>query len=136
MTPGVQLIADAPESYAEALPGCRMSRVIGASAVAGLDGGFMRFDADTDLGSWRLTYDEVVYVTRGELTVVPEDPAGDAVVAAAGSAVAIVSGTTVRYRGRAGTHALYVLTPRGAMPRSTKRVPRDGAARRSDSTSA
>ena len=86
-------------------------KVSGAITSAGstqLGGGYMRFAQDAEFADWTLTYDEVVFVQTGELTVLSGN--GNT-VARAGEAILIPNGSKVTYRGRAGTLGFFVLWP-------------------------
>ncbi len=113
---GAWEVPDDPRGAAEAAPGVWMSVPFETVAETGLGGGYMRFDADADLGAWRLTYDEVLHVSSGEMTIEPLDPAGTPLRIAAGSSALLARGATVRYAGVAGTQAVFVTSPRGARP--------------------
>ena len=68
----------------------------------------MRFANDAEFPDWTLTYDEVLFVQRGELDVASD---GGSVKAHPGEAILIPKGGKVTYRGRAGTLAFFVLWP-------------------------
>jgi ethanolamine utilization protein EutQ len=68
----------------------------------------MRFVRDAEYADWTLTYDEVLFVQTGELTVVSHRIS---VVARAGEAILIPKGAKVTYQGRAGTLSFFVLWP-------------------------
>ncbi len=113
---GAWLVPDDPAAAGEAVPGVWMSLPFSAMGTGRLGGGYLRFEVDADLGAWRLTYDELLHVTRGRMTVEQLDPPGEALIVEAGASILLAAGVTVRYRGIAGTYGLFVTTPRGAMP--------------------
>jgi ethanolamine utilization protein EutQ (cupin superfamily) len=113
---GAWLVPADPGAGAEAAPGVRMSLPFDAAGATRLGGGHLRFEADADLGAWRLTYDELLHVLCGRMTVESLDPPGEPLVLEAGASALLAAGATVRYTGTAGTHGLFVMTPRGARP--------------------
>jgi ethanolamine utilization protein EutQ len=103
-----QLLTDRDVPWSELVPGFELARAITNAGSTQLGGGYMRFAQDAEFANWTLTYDEVVFVHAGELTVLSE---GENTVARAGEAILIPKGTTVTYRGRAGTFGFFVLWP-------------------------
>jgi ethanolamine utilization protein EutQ (cupin superfamily) len=107
----VKLLTDSDIPYDELVPGLELARAITSAGTTQLGGGYMRFadDAeDAEFADWTLTYDEVLFVHIGELTVVSD---GAHIVARAGEAILIPKGAKVTYRGRAGTVSFFVLWP-------------------------
>jgi ethanolamine utilization protein EutQ (cupin superfamily) len=107
----VKLLTDRDIPFAELVPGLELARAITNAGTTQLGGGYMRFakDAeDAEFADWTLTYDEVLFVQTGELTVESD---GGATVARAGEAILIPKGAKVTYRGRAGTVCFFVLWP-------------------------
>jgi ethanolamine utilization protein EutQ (cupin superfamily) len=104
----VKLLTDSDLPYDELVPGLELARVITSAGSTQLGGGYMRFADDAEFADWTLTYDEVLFVQAGELTVVSD---GRRTVARAGEAILIPKGATVTYRGRAGTVSFFVLWP-------------------------
>jgi ethanolamine utilization protein EutQ len=104
----VKLLTDSDLAYDELVPGLELARVITSAGSTQLGGGYMRFAQDAEFADWTLTYDEVLFVQAGELTVVSES--GNT-VARAGEAILIPKGAKVSYRGRAGTVSFFVLWP-------------------------
>lgn len=106
----VWAIGDKDDTY-RAVPGTGMALSMAISDVgsdAALGGGFLRFAEDGAVENWKLTYDELIYVLHGELTI---ESGETVVVARPGSACLMRAGTTATYRGLAGTHALFVIYP-------------------------
>jgi ethanolamine utilization protein EutQ (cupin superfamily) len=104
----VKLLTDSDLPYDELVPGLELARVITSAGSTQLGGGYMRFAQDAEFADWTLTYDEVLFVQAGELTVVSD---GGNTVARAGEAILIPKGAKVSYRGRAGTVSFFVLWP-------------------------
>lgn len=104
----VKLLTDRDVRYDELVPGLELARVITTAGSTQLGGGYMRFAEDAEFADWTLTYDEVVFVQTGELTVRSD---GKDTVAQVGEAILIPNGAKVTYRGRAGTVAFFVLWP-------------------------
>ena len=104
----VKLLTDRDVPFDELVPGLELARAITNAGTTQLGGGYMRFADHAEFADWTLTYDEVLFVQTGELTVVSD--AGSS-VAGAGEAVLIPKGAKVTYRGRAGTVAFFVLWP-------------------------
>lgn len=95
-------------AYEELVPGLELARAITSAGTTRLGGGYMRFTRDAEFSNWTLKYDEVLFVHAGEMQVTD---AGCAVSAQAGEAILIPKGTTVTYRGQAGTTGFFVLWP-------------------------
>jgi ethanolamine utilization protein EutQ (cupin superfamily) len=104
----VKLLTDRDVPYDELVPGLELARAITSAGSTQLGGGYMRFAQDAEFADWTLTYDEVLFVQTGELTVVSD---GGNTVAQAGEAILIPKGAKVTYRGRAGTVSFFVLWP-------------------------
>jgi ethanolamine utilization protein EutQ len=104
----VKLLTESDLPFEELVPGLELARAITNAGSTQLGGGYMRFTSDAEFADWTLTYDEVLFVHAGELTVVGE---GGNTVARAGEAILIPKGTKVTYRGRAGTVSFFVLWP-------------------------
>jgi ethanolamine utilization protein EutQ (cupin superfamily) len=104
----VKLLTDRDVPWSELVPGFELARAITNAGSTQLGGGYMRFGQDAELADWTLTYDEVLFVQVGELTVLSD---GGTTVARAGEAILIPKGTKVTYRGRAGTVGFFVLWP-------------------------
>jgi|SRR5438477_2775684 len=104
----VKLLTEGDVPYDELVPGLDLARAITSAGSTQLGGGYMRFAQDAEFADWTLTYDEVVFVQTGELTVLS---GGGNTVARAGEAILIPNGSTVTYRGRAGTLGFFVLWP-------------------------
>ncbi len=104
----VKLLTDRDVPYSELVPGFELARAITNAGSTQLGGGYMRFAQDAEFADWTLTYDEVLFVQTGELTVLSE---GEDTVARGGEAILIPKGTKVTYRGRAGTVGFFVLWP-------------------------
>lgn len=103
----------ADQGLVAALPGYEMSSALADAGETRLGGGHLRCEADVDLGEWVLTYDEVVTVVAGSMTVTVD---GVAHTARAGEALLLATGARVAYRLEAGTRAVYVITPPRAVP--------------------
>jgi ethanolamine utilization protein EutQ (cupin superfamily) len=103
-----KLLTESDVPYSELVPGLELSRAITHAGTTQLGGGYMRFAQDAEFADWTLKYDEVLFVQAGELEVVGD---GGAVRARVGEAILIPNGTTVTYRGRAGTVGFFVLWP-------------------------
>jgi ethanolamine utilization protein EutQ len=110
-TPRVRLMreSDVPFTGLDGLPAMQLARVVTEAASTDLGGGFVRFDPDGEMANWTLKYDEVFYVIEGRLEVLSN---GESVVGGPGDVIVIPKGTTVTYRGAAGTKAFFVLHPR------------------------
>ncbi|MGW6460317.1 hypothetical protein ACWF94_31085 [Streptomyces sp. NPDC055078] len=93
--------------------GIQLNRCVADVGRTGLGGGLMRFGEDEEMGPWTLTYDEVFYVLAGELTITGPRTQ---VRLGPGEIGLIETGTTVTYRGTAGTEAFYSVTPRDWKP--------------------
>jgi len=104
----VKLLTDRDVPFDELVPGLELARAITSAGSTQLGGGYMRFTSDAEFPDWTLTYDEVLFVQAGELTVVSD---GRSTVARAGEAILIPKGAKVTYRGRAGTVSFFVLWP-------------------------
>ena len=113
----VKLLTDRDIPFEELVPGLELARVITSAGTTQLGGGYIRWAADArdsndskaaEFADWTLTYDEVLFVHAGELTVVSD---GGNTVAQAGEAILIPKGAKVTYRGRAGTVCFFVLWP-------------------------
>lgn len=104
----VKLLTDRDVPFEELVPGLELARAITGAASTQLGGGYMRFTQDAEFADWTLTYDEVLFVQAGELTVASD---GGDTVARAGEAILIPKGAKVTYRGRAGTVSFFVLWP-------------------------
>jgi quercetin dioxygenase-like cupin family protein len=104
----VKLLTDRDVPYSELVPGLELARAITSAGTTQLGGGYMRFAEDAEFADWTVTYDEVLFVQAGELTVVS---GGAHTVARAGEAILIPKGAKVTYRGRAGTVSFFVLWP-------------------------
>jgi ethanolamine utilization protein EutQ (cupin superfamily) len=103
-----KLLTDRDVPWSELVPGFELARAITNAGSTQLGGGYMRFVQDAEFANWTLTYDEVLFVQAGELTVLSE---GENAVARAGEAILIPKGTKVTYRGRTGTVGFFVLWP-------------------------
>ncbi len=104
----VKLLTDRDVPFDELVPGLELARAITSAGSTQLGGGYMRFVQDAELADWTLTYDEVLFVQTGELTVMND---GKSTVARSGEAILIPKGAKVTYRGRAGTVSFFVLWP-------------------------
>lgn len=104
----VKLLTDRDVPFDELVPGLELARAITNAGTTQLGGGYMRFAENAEFSDWTLSYDEVVFVQAGELTVHSD---GIDNVARAGEAILIPNGAKVTYRGRAGTVAFFVLWP-------------------------
>jgi len=104
----VKLLTDRDVPWDELVPGFELARVITNAGTTQLGGGYMRFAQDAEFADWTLTYDEVLFVKTGDLTILSE---GENTVARAGEAILIPKGSKVTYRGRAGTVGFFVLWP-------------------------
>jgi ethanolamine utilization protein EutQ (cupin superfamily) len=104
----VKLLTDGDLPFEALVPGLELARAITNAGSTQLGGGYMRFTSDAEFADWTLTYDEVLFVQAGELTVTSD---GGDTVARAGEAILIPKGTKVTYRGRAGTASFFVLWP-------------------------
>src|SRR5712691_55208 len=104
----VKLLTDRDISFEELVPGLQLARAITSAGSTQLGGGYMRFTQDAEFADWTLTYDEVLFVQAGELTVASD---GGNTVARAGEAILIPKGAKVTYRGQAGTVSFFVLWP-------------------------
>jgi ethanolamine utilization protein EutQ len=104
----VKLLTDHDVPWDELVPGLELARAITHAGSTQLGGGYMRFAQDAEFADWTLTYDEVLFVHTGELTVMSD---GASTTARAGEAILIPKGAKVTYRGRAGTVSFFVLWP-------------------------
>jgi ethanolamine utilization protein EutQ (cupin superfamily) len=104
----VKLLTDRDIPFDELVPGLELARAITNAGSTQLGGGYMRFTSDAEFTDWTLTYDEVLFVQAGELTVMSD---GRSIVAGAGQAILIPKGAKVTYHGRAGTVSFFVLWP-------------------------
>jgi ethanolamine utilization protein EutQ (cupin superfamily) len=104
----VKRLTEGAPPYSELVPGLELSRAITHAGTTQLGGGYMRFAADAEFPDWTLTYDEVLFVQKGELEVASD---GGSVKAHPGEAILIPKGSKVTYRGRAGTLGFFVLWP-------------------------
>jgi ethanolamine utilization protein EutQ (cupin superfamily) len=104
----VKLLTERDVPYEELVPGLELARAITSAKSTQLGGGYMRFAQDAEFADWTLTYDEVLFVQTGELTVMSH---GRSTVALAGEAILIPKGAKVTYRGLAGTVSFFVLWP-------------------------
>jgi ethanolamine utilization protein EutQ (cupin superfamily) len=104
----VKLLTDRDVAFDELVPGLELARAITNAGSTQLGGGYMRFTSDAEFTDWTLTYDEVLFVQAGELTVMSD---GRSIVAGAGQAILIPKGAKVTYHGRAGTVSFFVLWP-------------------------
>jgi ethanolamine utilization protein EutQ (cupin superfamily) len=107
----VRLLTPTQVPFVELVPGMTMARVLSASPITEFAGGYMRITGDTEYRDWTLTYDEVLYVSAGELEVI--DETGHSTVAREGEAILIATGTTVTYRAKKGCESFYVVWPKG-----------------------
>lgn len=119
----VKRLTESDLPYFELVPGLELSRAITHAGTTQLGGGYMRFAKDAEFPDWTLTYDEVLFVQKGELEVAS---AGSRVKAHPGEAILIPKGAKVTYRGRAGTLGFFVLWPFDW----DKKSPEPGEARR------
>jgi ethanolamine utilization protein EutQ (cupin superfamily) len=94
--------------YEEQVPGMSVARVVTEAGITEIGGGYLRFTAGAELKDWTLHYDEAIFVHEGELRIVHN---GETTAVRPGEGVVIARGTTVTYRGSAGTLASYVLYP-------------------------
>ena len=104
----VKRLTEGDLPYSQLVPGLELSRAITHAGSTQLGGGYMRFAKDAEFPDWTLTYDEVLFVQRGELEVAGD---GGPVKANVGEALLIPKGAKVTYRGSAGTLAFFVLWP-------------------------
>jgi ethanolamine utilization protein EutQ (cupin superfamily) len=104
----VKLLREGDVAYEDLVPGLQLARAITAAGTTQLGGGYMRFTEDAEFADWTLRYDEVLFVSAGELEVLSER---GGVTARAGEAILIPDGVKVTYRGRAGTLGFFVLWP-------------------------
>ena len=104
----VKLLTDHDLPFSAVVPGMELARSITHAGTTQLGGGYMKFTEDAELADWTLKYDEVLFVTDGELEVVS---GGSSVKAHAGEAILIPDGEKVTYRGKAGTVGFFVLWP-------------------------
>ena len=104
----VKLLTDRDVPFSELVTGLELARAITSAGTTQLGGGYMRFVQDAEYADWTLSYDEVLFVMTGELTVVS---GGADIVARAGQAILIPKGAKVTYLGRAGTASFFVLWP-------------------------
>ncbi len=104
----VKLLTDGDVPWDELVPGLELARAITHAGSTQLGGGYMRFAQDAEFADWTLTYDEVLFVQTGELTISSE---GENTVGRTGQAILIPKGTKVTYRAHAGTVAFFVLWP-------------------------
>src|SRR5260370_40496304 len=77
----VKLLTDRDVPFEELVPGLELARAITTAGSTQLGGGYMRFTQDAEFAGWTLTYDEVLFVQAGELTVASD--AGDTAALAA-----------------------------------------------------
>ncbi len=92
----------------ELTPGIAVARVVTARGLTELGGGWTHISDDSARLEWHLTYDEVLFVHRGRVSISAE---GRDVEAHEGQAVIIRKGTTVIYQGTPGTVLFYTLFP-------------------------
>ena len=104
----VKLLTEGDLPYSELVAGLELSRAITHAGTTQLGGGYMRFATDAEFPGWTVTYDEVLFVQRGELEVASD---GGSIKAHPGEAILIPKGAKVTYRGRGGTLAFFVLWP-------------------------
>jgi len=104
----VKRLTEGDLPYSELVPGLELSRAITNAGTTQLGGGYMRFVTDAEFPGWTLTYDEVLFVQKGELEVASDS---GSVKAHPGEAILIPKGAKVTYRGRAMTVAFFVLWP-------------------------
>jgi len=104
----VKLLTDQDLPYSTVVPGMELARSITHAGTTQLGGGYMKFTEDAELADWTLKYDEVLFVTDGELEVESE---GNSTRARGGQAILIPEGAKVTYRGKAGTVGFFVLWP-------------------------
>lgn len=107
-TQASRLLTEQDVAYTDLVPGLQLARAITEAGTTKLGGGYMKFTEDSEFGGWTLKYDEVLFVQSGELEVSEES---GTVVAKPGEAILIPNGTTVTYRGKAGTVGFFVLWP-------------------------
>ena len=115
--PGVRLtrVGDVPFTGLDGNPAVQLSRVVTAVGSTELGGGFIRFEPNGELSEWTLRYDEVLLVLDGQMEVIS---GGRSVIAGPEECIVISKGTTVTYKGKAGTRAFFVLFPREWATRS------------------
>ncbi len=118
----VKLLTDHDIPFEELVPGLQLARAITNAGSTQLGGGYMRFTQDAEFAGWTLTYDEVLFVQAGQLTVASD---AGSTVARAGEAILIPKGAKVTYRGEAGTVSFFVLSRRVPI----LAVPDDGVGR-------
>lgn len=109
---GLMLLREPADAAYEALPGAtgmELLRLLTDAGSTDLGGGFARFGTDGELANWTLKYDETFYVIHGEFSIEVE---GTVEVGRSGDVLLIKRGTTVTYRGSAGTKVFFVLYPR------------------------
>jgi len=104
----VKLLTDHDLPFSTVVPGMELARSITHAGTTQLGGGYMKFTEDAVLPDWTLKYDEVLFVTDGELEVESE---GKSTKARGGQAILISEGAKVTYRGKAGTVGFFVLWP-------------------------
>lgn len=104
----VKRLTEGDLPYSELVPGLELSRAITHAGITQLGGGYMRFAKHAEFPDWTLTYDEVLFVHKGELEVASDR---GRVTAHPGEAILIPKGAKVTYRGRAGTLGFFVLWP-------------------------
>jgi ethanolamine utilization protein EutQ (cupin superfamily) len=87
----------------------QLDRGITQSGQTRLAGGYMRFVSDGEFGPHPVAYDELFFVFSGTLELIDGD---QTLVLNAGESGLIAEGTSLTYRGTAGTVAGYAATPR------------------------
>src|SRR5260370_38896161 len=104
----VKLLTAHDIPFEELVPGLQLARAITIAGSTQLGGGYMRFTQDAEFAGWTLTYDEVLFVQAGQLTVASD--AGNT-GARIGEAILIPKGANVTYRGEAGKVSVCVPAP-------------------------
>ncbi len=105
----VQVIKESDVPLEPLAPNLKVARAITATGLTELGGGWSVNEGSGGLENWTLQYDEVLFVIRGQLDIETGDTRA---TAKTGEAIVIKRGTTVTYRGRAGSKIFYVLYPR------------------------
>src|SRR5260370_9212566 len=70
----VKLLTDRDVPFEELVPGLELARATTSAGSTQLGGGYMRFTEDAEFAGWTLTYDELLFVQAGELTVSTDGP--------------------------------------------------------------
>lgn len=105
----VRLVRETDVAYATIGEGMAVARGVTEAAPTRLGGGWFRLEPGGGLAGWTLKYDEVIFVTEGQVEVVSAEGVA---TARAGEALLISEGTEVSYRSPDGASGVYVLSPR------------------------